>query len=80
MDLLDPKREGEINMPNADLEPQSFEVTIEKDGSLSARFSDDMTAAERQPIIDMLENLWVYETDNSGVWPQPMSNRGRKAT
>ena len=57
MDLLDPKREGEINMPNADLEPQSFEVTIEKDGSLSARFSDDMTAAERQPIIDMLENL-----------------------
>jgi len=44
-------------MPNADLEPQSFEVTIDADGSLSARFSDDMTAAERQQIIDMLENL-----------------------
>jgi len=44
-------------MPNVDLEPKSFEVTMDADGSLSARFSDDMTAAERQDIIDMLEKL-----------------------
>ena len=45
-------------MPNADLEPKSFELIIDEDGRLSARFSDDWTAAERQHFTEnVLEAL-----------------------
>ena len=50
-------------MPNADLEPKSFELTIEEDGGLSARLSDDWTAEERKNILIRLLDMTPEERE-----------------